>query len=143
MSIVSLRNGTSITVRKLQRQDFSNGFVETISIINKTPNIEHYILDLIILDSVYVALDSNWNVLSTATLLLCDKLGGTLGIIEDVATRPAVEDLGIGTVLVKYVIEEAEIYGCYKVILTCKDNNIPFYEGCGMEKYQNCMCKKF
>ena len=63
--------------------------------------------------------------------------------------RPSERGKGIGIVycyipyktilmlgrLVDYLINEAKRKGCYKVILNCKEDNVRFYEKCGLKRH--------
>ena len=54
-----------------------------------------------------------------------------VGHIEDVVVSKEFEGRGIGMKLVRSLLEKAEIMNCYKTILDCKDELIPFYERIG------------
>lgn len=62
---------------------------------------------------------------------------GRIGHIEDVAVRKDLHGKGYGKQLIKRLVKIAKDSGCYKVILDCSDNNIPFYEKCGFKRSQN------
>ncbi len=51
--------------------------------------------------------------------------------IEDVVTRPGYEGKWVGKMLIQIMIKKAEELGCYKTILDCHENLIPFYEKTG------------
>jgi N-acetylglutamate synthase-like GNAT family acetyltransferase len=73
-------------------------------------------------------------VIGTASLLVEQKFihqGGMVGHIEDVSVRLGYEKMGVGTALVRHATEQARKLGCYKVILDCSENLIPFYESLG------------
>jgi len=83
---------------------------------------------------IYVAKTSEGNIIGATTLLVEQKFihgGGRVGHIEDVSVRKGHEGRGVGSSLVKRALDEARIFGCYKVILDCSDENIPFYERLG------------
>lgn len=67
---------------------------------------------------------------------------GKMAIIEEVWVRENERHKGIGSCLIQTLLQIAEYKGCSKVILTCRDEHIPFYEYNGMVEYQNCMCMK-
>jgi UDP-glucose 4,6-dehydratase len=82
---------------------------------------------------------------STAKLLVEEKIYEPLGHIEDVVTHNDYRGHKYGSKLVKYLLNKAlNDFGCYKVTLCCKDDLIPFYESCGLtqtgvsfSKYKN------
>ena len=83
-------------------------------------------------------------VMGTATLYILEKLihtGGKVGIIEDVAMHERSRGLGIGKQLIEHLIESANKNGCYKVILSCSESNVGFYEKCGFYNHEITMRK--
>ena len=59
--------------------------------------------------------------------------------IEDVCVKASYRRQGLGKLLVKHLIDKAR--HCYKITLSCADDNILFYESCGLEKRGNQMCQ--
>ena len=81
-------------------------------------------------------------VVGTASLLVERKFihrGGIVGHIEDVAVHNAFAGQGIGKALLEHLIDLATRRGCYKVILSCHDQFIPFYTKAGFRRYDNGM----
>lgn len=90
---------------------------------------------------VYV-LESHGKVVATATLIIVDKFihdGGCMALIEDVATHPNSRGCGFASIIVKELVDKAKLYDCYKVILNCNDNLVPFYEKNGFKRDGNLM----
>lgn len=67
------------------------------------------------------------------------KGGSTVGLIEEVCIHEDHKGKGLGKILVEHVVEYAKQTDCYKVILTCSDELIPFYEKTGFYKSGNTM----
>jgi glucosamine-phosphate N-acetyltransferase len=91
---------------------------------------------------IFVAVTPEGKIIGSATLLIEQKFirkGSRCGHIEDVSVAKGFEGNGIGSAVVKKAVEYAEKSGCYKVILDCNDNNIPFYQKLGFRRYENCM----
>lgn len=133
----------NIRIRLLNKNDINIGFKKILNVINTTPivRVPHY---QGLVTYIYVAEYGLENkIVGTTTLILCYKIGGHLGFIEDVAILPEYQKQGIGKIMMDEIIQRAKKLGCYKVVLLCKDENVGFYEKCGMNKYQNCMCIKF
>jgi glucosamine-phosphate N-acetyltransferase len=89
----------------------------------------------------YVALLDN-RVAGTASLLIEPKFihnGGTVGHIEDVAVHVAYQHHGVGAALVKFLLDVCRDMGCYKVILDCEPDVIPFYEQLGFRRWETAM----
>lgn len=72
----------------------------------------------------------------TATLLYETKLihgGKKVGHIEDVVVSPNYRDQGIAKQLISSLTQMAS-ETCYKVILSCPEELVPFYEKCHFSK---------
>jgi glucosamine-phosphate N-acetyltransferase len=94
-------------------------------------NEYHYIL---------VVEDPHENIIvGTGTILIEPKIShnfGLVGHIEDIVVHPDYQRLGIGKVIVEKLVSYAKSKGCYKCILDCIDDKIPFYEKCNfIRKY--------
>ena len=77
----------------------------------------------------------NYNVVGYGCLCVEVKIrGGRLGHIEDIVTDPHHRSMGIGKCMVTHLLQIAEEQNCYKVVLQCDENNIPFYEKCGFHR---------
>lgn len=59
--------------------------------------------------------------------------------IEDVCVRASHRRQGLGKKLIHHLINQAR--HCYKITMDCADENIKFYEACGMERRGNQMCQ--
>ena len=84
------------------------------------------------------------DVIATATTLIEHKLlhyGSSVGHIEDVVVDKDTRLSGIGKKLIEKCVQFCEDNLCYKVILDCSKENIPFYESCGFTYSENCMRK--
>jgi glucosamine-phosphate N-acetyltransferase len=89
----------------------------------------------------YVALVDD-RVVGTASLLIEPKFihsGGVVGHVEDVAVRVDDQHHGVGAALVLHLLDVCRGAGCYKVILDCEENVIPFYERLGFRRWERAM----
>ena len=59
--------------------------------------------------------------------------------IEDVVVSKEYEGRGIGIKLVSSLLEKAKVMNCYKTILDCQNELIPFYERIGFKQESNQM----
>ena len=78
------------------------------------------------------------HVVGTVSLVVEQKFihkGGKVGHIEDVAVHPDCRHLRVGSALVRHATQQARKLGCYKVILSCFERLVPFYEGLGYHKH--------
>ena len=86
---------------------------------------------------IFVAIKDS-DIVGSITAIIEQKFihnGGKICHIEDVVTRKGFENLGIGSTLVKKVIELAIQEKCYKVILNCSQYNLKFYEKLGFYQH--------
>ena len=140
-------------IKRLTKEILKNysGFFETLQNLTKAPKIETKKLEKLFDDAIsqgqhiYVAVveeGSKKEIIGTAKIYLEYKLirgGSKVAHVEDVATRKGFEKMGIGRNLVKRCVEEAKALRCYKVVLDCPDEKIPFYEKSEFEKTDNFM----
>ncbi len=133
-------------IRYLEVDDFKKGFLETLShlaAVNLTPEEAIHIWrgrNAAGVRTVVAVSDST--IIGTASLILEHKFlhrGGTIGHIEDVAVRPGYEGKGIGSAVVRELVELARSAGCYKVILSCSNDNVQFYSRIGFRRHDNGM----
>ncbi|KIK58332.1 hypothetical protein GYMLUDRAFT_202820 [Collybiopsis luxurians FD-317 M1] len=66
---------------------------------------------------------------------------GSVGHIEDIAVDKNQQGKKLGLRIIQALTDVSEKSGCYKTILNCSDENIPFYEKCGFQKKENEMAK--
>lgn len=132
-------------IRELKAADLGNGFVETLGNLSETggltPAGARRILRAMRRAGSYhvvVAVGADGQVVGATTLLVEQKFihgGGLVGHIEDVVVRDGCEGRGIGGSVVKAAIQIADEFGCYKVILDCKEELEPFYSKLGFRKH--------
>ncbi len=73
-------------------------------------------------------------VIGTGTIFIEQKFlrgGGIVGHIEDVVVDKTSRKTGVGRMIINHLVAMAKSSFCYKVILNCSENNIPFYDRCG------------
>lgn len=139
---------TAIRIRRIRKGDLSRGFLGTLDSLRKASDLRpakaKSIYDRISSDpntAIYVALMGT-KVVGAATVIIEQKFihgGGRAGHIEDVAVAKEFQGRGIGQKVVRALLEHAEKKGCYKTILDCSDDLVPFYERLGFKKFSNAM----
>ena len=95
---------------------------------------------------VVLVYEENNKILASGTLLIESKLirnCGLVGHIEDIVVDKELNSKGIGKKLLNELVSYAKNNGCYKVILDCRNEIIPFYEKCGFKKKEEHMVKYF
>jgi len=79
--------------------------------------------------TIYVYLKDD-NIVGMITLLIEQKLihnGACVAHIEDLVVDKDYQNQGISSELIQYCLTQISSDKCYKVILDCKDELIPFY----------------
>ena len=134
---------TNIRIREIIETDIQNGFLETLDRLRKASDLDKEIgkniLRKIISNPDYIieVVEENGKIIGSATLFIEQKFihnGGKVGHIEDVVVSKEYEGKGIGIKLVTSLLEKAKAMNCYKTILDCNDELIPFYERIGFKQ---------
>ena len=133
-------------IRKIIESDLENGFLESLDNLRLATNLEHNSAKSIlkeILENenhiVHVA-ELDGKIVGSTTLLIEQKFihdGGFVGHIEDVVVKKEFEGQEIGMKLVLSLLDVANEKKCYKTILNCEDELIPFYEKIGFKQKSN------
>ncbi len=133
-------------VRPLRRDDFSKGFMAVLAQLTQVGNVTQAAFEQRfdtmvkankVIGTYYVVVVEDTErktIVGAATLLVEQKFirgAAFAGHVEDVVTDKAARGAGLGRVLNEALLGIARGIGCYKVMLDCADNNIPFYEKFG------------
>ena len=138
----------NIIIREIQKEDLWNGFLTTLDSLRQTSNIEKNTANEIFdkignnPDQIIAVALIEGKVVGAATLLLESKFihnGGIVGHIEDVVVDKNYQGQKIGEKIIKYLLEFAKNKGCYKTILDCVDDVMPFYEKIGFKHNANAL----
>lgn len=81
-------------------------------------------------------------IVATVKLIVEPKFshgGKSAGHIEDVVTRSGFEGQGLSKALLQEAIKIARTNNCYKIILDCKKELIPFYAKSGFKEHDICL----
>ena len=85
-----------------------------------TKNKNHYGL---------VAISNSQKVLGYGSIILEYKIrGGLMGHIDDIVVNKKFQNMGIGKMIIKSLVEIANENKCFKITLFCQKNNIAFYK---------------
>jgi len=138
----------TVKIRELQEKDLFNGFLESLDSLRKasdlTPKKAKAIFKKIksIPDHmIYVAVHDS-KIIGSATIFIEPKFihdGGKVGHIEDVVVSKKHQGEEIGQKLIKALVAYAEKNGCYKTVLDCTDEIMPFYKKLGFKHFSNSM----
>lgn len=79
----------------------------------------------------------NSKIVGYGSILIETKIrGGKVGHIEDIVSHEDYRKQGIGKLIIDKLFQEAKKEGCYKLVLQCKKDLIPFYESCNYEIFE-------
>ena len=139
---------SEIKIRDIVESDIDIGFLESLDSLRNASNLNKDtakdILKKIIEnpDHIIHVAEIHGKIVGSTTLLIEQKFiheGGKVGHIEDVVVSKEFEGRGIGIKLVTSLLEVAKAKNCYKTILDCKHELIPFYERIGFKQESNQM----
>ena len=138
----------TVKIRKLQEKDLFNGFLESLDSLRKASDLNPKKAKTIfkkmksIQDhTIYVAVQDS-KIIGAATIFVEQKFihrGGKVGHIEDVVVSKKHQGGGVGQKLINALLAYAEKKGCYKTILDCTDEVMPFYKKLGFTHHSNAM----
>jgi len=137
-----------VLIRELQENDLFNGFLESLDTLRNASSLKKEKAKIIFNEinsnpyhKIMVAI-INQKIVGTTTLLIEKKFihdGGLVGHIEDVVVSKDYQGKNIGKKLLLASLDHAKKIGCYKTILDCTDDLIPFYEKIGFKKHSSSM----
>jgi glucosamine-phosphate N-acetyltransferase len=130
-----------MTIREFQKGDEA-GLLEILKETWYITEIQENVLSEWMTNNYNFVAVEEQEIIGTITLHLQRKLirnGGLAGFIEDVAVKEKFRGNKIGFLLVQKALEKARDLGCYKVILSCFDERVNFYEKSGFFRECNTM----
>jgi len=141
-----------MNIRSLQSNDYYLNYINLLnqlSIIDDTKisynKFEIFIQNLTKKHIIKV-IEINNQIVATGTLYIEQKIiheFGHVGHIEDIVVDSNFRGMRLGKKIVCHLINLAKEKGCYKVILNCNENNVRFYEKCGLIRKECEMVKYF
>lgn len=123
-------------IRKIQKDDV--GVLSLLSQLSDTVDnnstlFEDYVNNIPKYQHTLV-IELDGAIVGVGTIFIEKKLihsFGNVGHIEDIVIDRRVRGKGYGKLLIQNLIQIANSTGCYKCILNCSTENIPFYKSCG------------
>ena len=136
-------------IRELEMKDFKNGLLECFKELTIVGDItdenfkERFNKRKRMGIVTVVAVENETNkILGTGSVFYEPKFirsCSTKGFIEDICVAKYAQKKGVGKELVKYLRNRALSDGCYKILLTCNENNELFYEKMDFKKIEIAM----
>lgn len=140
-------------IRELSIHDFDKGILELygqfFTIDVETIDIyafESFVTNICSPEHVIFVIEHDGKIVATSTCLLETKLIHNFGKvchIEDVVISTLYRGRGLGRMIIDKCILYAQERNCYKVILDCARDNVPFYEKCGFTANGHMMSRYF
>ena len=140
--LFSNHNNPTLIIRPIELKDLNEQYLDLLSNLYEKMNYDSYPFSQI--EEFYQHLNEHHYILviedsdediivGTGTIIIEPKIShnfGLVGHIEDVIVHPHYQRLGIGKVIVEKLVSYAKSKDCYKCILDCVNDKIPFYEKC-------------
>ncbi|KAI8582124.1 hypothetical protein K450DRAFT_229128 [Umbelopsis ramanniana AG] len=134
-----------VFLRPLQRSDYDRGILEVLSQLSVTGDITRekfeerfdFLKSTKTYFTTVVEDEKSGLIVACATLLAEYKFlheCGKIGHIEDVVVHDSQRGKKLGQRLIEQLQYVGRAIGCYKVILNCTVENVPFYEKCNLKK---------
>lgn len=143
----------NIVVRDLEAGDYHKGYLQLLSQLTKVGDYDEATFKARFdemskrSDTYKVVVIEDLDkrqIIATATLVVelkfirgCAKCGH----VEDVVVDSTYRGLRLGLRVIEALMAAAQELGCYKVILDCSEDNVPFYEKCGLTRKEVQMVK--
>lgn len=136
---LSIKNWSESIPRRIEKRDYSKNFFDLLHQLNQynyeiSQNDFENRLEKLQSNGLIMVSEINNKIIATGKLLIEDKFSNPVGHIEDVVVDVEFRKCNMGRRIIYYLIEEARKVRCYKVVLNCKDDLVPFYESCGFTK---------
>ena len=137
---------SNLIFRKIQIADCDKNYFNLLNQLNNTIDNEH--ISKLFLENFISSLNENHQIIiiedyitkeiiGTGTILIETKIlhnMGKVAHIEDIVVDKNKRGLGLGFKIINYLVNIAKEKKCYKVILNCSEENVPFYEKCGFNQ---------
>lgn len=144
--LFSNHNNPTLIIRPIELKDLNEQYLDLLSNLYEKTNYDSYPFSQI--EEFYQHLNEHHYILviedsdediivGTGTIIIEPKIShnfGLVGHIEDVVVHPDYQRLGIGKVIVEKLVSYAKSKDCYKCILYCVNDKIPFYEKCNFTR---------
>ena len=95
--------------------------------------------------TIFLALDEQGKIVGTSSVFLEDKINRGMNPITEQLYKVAhieeviVDSSARGKGLMQYCINFSRLAGAYKLILDCSEENVAFYEKCGLHRHEVAM----
>lgn len=143
-------DGNEVTIRPVCEDDGENGLFDVLSQLTEAPYIPREEFCKLLRQQeeqgarLTIVAEMNGRIVGTGSVMIEPKFirgGKPAAHIEDIVVDKGARGLKLGKQLIEKLTEYSEQRGCYKVILDCNDDNVPFYKKCGFNVKERQMTK--
>lgn len=128
-------------LRQLVGEDYYRGYLslmEQLTDVDKE-NITYDMFKSRVdgMNSIVYVIEDKGNIITSGTLIIEDKIIHGLskvGHIEDIVVDYKYRGFGLGRKIIEKLVEISKEYGCYKTILNCSNDMVPFYQRLGFKQ---------
>ncbi|CAG8541445.1 8953_t:CDS:2 [Cetraspora pellucida] len=123
------------TIRPLSSEDYEKGFLNVLSVLTVVGDISkaQFLAHSHEYFTIVIVSPEN-RIIGAGTIFIERKFihnNGLVGHIEDIAVDKNQQGKKLGLRIIQALKYIGAKTGCYKVILDCSEENIPFYKKCG------------
>jgi glucosamine-phosphate N-acetyltransferase len=137
---------SNVSIRLMDATDLDHGFLETLASLSEPGLTREQAIDVLQVRMrrrvlTFVAVVES-RVVGTAALIVEPKFlhgGRSAGHIEDVAVHRDFQSRGIGSALVRHLLEYCRTHQCYKVVLDCQPDLVGYYRQLGFREWSQGM----
>lgn len=150
LNIINLKERLNLMQTIHEKSKLIINLFKLLSQLTVSPELKHSeVLSIVnnLNDNHYIFIYENFekDPIGIITLLIEQKLihgGKCVGHIEDLVVDNNYKGRGIASQLINHCTKIAEENNCYKIILDCKEELIPFYNKNNFKKQGVCMRKE-
>jgi len=130
-------------IRLLEYLDYYKSYMDLINTFTRIPIYISYedfckTVNLIRSQNAYIyVIEENNIIIGTIKIMIEHKLHNNLrnvAHIEDVVVHKSHRKHGLGTLLIQHAKEISLTHNCYKIVLSCNQDNIAFYKSNGFNE---------
>lgn len=124
--------------------DYGKEILNLLSQLTSTPTISYQnfltFLHNIPNNQHIFVIEENNKIIAYGSIIIEYKIIHNLGKVahmEDIVVHNDYRKKGVGKIMVEHLVDFSRKNGCYKIIASCNDKNISFYNKLGFNKHHN------
>lgn len=129
------------TVRALRENDFDKGYIDLLRDLTVVDGLDSDLFREIFLyqnsrphQYVTIVIEENCSgiIVGNGVIFVSQQCGFKHGMIEDIVVLKRLQGKGLGKLIIDILLGHAKRLECQKVTLDCSEENIGFYQKCGL-----------